>query len=258
MSWYDGNRGRRTPIAIVHTGSGARDARVTIPSDHAVFWNQVRSDHLDVVVTEADGVTKATFQFSTWDYANKSGVIDVDDVTATSGEVSLYWLYFDYPSASVDESTTFTYAAADVGYIDVGFLSPFGLLSVVPEAPGVTKPSREVAKTTTESRFLYFRIADRLALRPQAVFGRRHYEELKAVQWRVQLAGADQAAMYNDTAVRFLRDPRTEHPIVRVQLKGGADATDYTGILTVTTDLGGTEQTIDTRVLIQVRDPDEV
>lgn len=256
MSWYDANRRHRLPISVPGGATGARDAQLTIPPSLRHFWSKVKSDHYDVVITAADGKTLMPFEFSTWTYASSVGVIDVDDVDARSGECALLWLYYGYPGASASLETSFVFAAADTAYL-AEEAPTSRLYSLAPDRPGLTAPSRALAKMAGETVYLYWDAAGQLSQRSRPAYSSLGLEMPEHGSLTVYASAAAQAGMIDATETRWIADPRRPAgaPLLRTLLKAGADNTDYTVEAEVRTSLGSI---LTSRLLLQVRDPDEV
>ena len=111
MSWYDDDWGSRIPVTVDNGGgSGTIDASLAIPSEWEDFWGQVQSDGDDVRVCDVDGITLLTYQLDSWNYAARTGNIQVDDWTAPDDDaVCLLYLYWNNASAT-DASGSFTAA----------------------------------------------------------------------------------------------------------------------------------------------------
>ena len=118
MSWYSSNWSHRQAIVIDNlTGAGTIDVTASLPADFDPFWDNVLVSGNDIRVTLADGKTLATYDVDAFNAVNRAGIIEVDNLTATSSDAMLVlWLYWGNPAAS-SATTTFTPSAPKTGYI---------------------------------------------------------------------------------------------------------------------------------------------
>lgn len=110
MTWYDSDFKQRKPIAVdaSATGSGAeenKDIEIVIPHDWDLFWDNIRSDMFDVVVTN-NGGDLLTFKRKTGaDYSTRSLTLQVDEVNTKTQAINRIFVYFQNPNQTTDLST---------------------------------------------------------------------------------------------------------------------------------------------------------
>jgi len=238
------------PVAVDNTGgsAGAIDISFTVPTDLQSFWTTVLSSGNDVRVVDADGRTLLNYQLKTWTYASRVGVIEVDNYAAPAGEMCQIWLVWGCAGAS-SAASVFVAASAKTGYITTSG-PPTPLVPAIRERFRSQRPANTLQKASGES--IYFTLDLRGGLTPrrqgEPVGGDLRYEEIDYVSYRVTLAGAAQAAMIDETKIRFFK----EGP--RLYLTAGSDGTEYVVEVTVgTTDL----QVLIFYVWLSVRNSDE-
>lgn len=253
VSRYDDAYQFRALITV--TSDGTDDVTITVPPDWDEFWDNIQSDGDDIRVTTFDGVTDIDYQWASFTYGTRTGVIEVDNYSSvTYAESGVLWLYFGN-AAATDGSASFTASTPVDGFIHLG--RPGNLvLDVTPDPPGATVPSQRIAKTSTAEIWVWWRLID-LEKRSAPYNRSTSYEELKAVMHAsVQTGGMDQSGMYDYNELRMVEgaDGLT---YIRSLILGGSDGTDYTITFNVVTGNGSSTRTQTARALLEVRDPAE-
>lgn len=252
MSKYDAAYPYRAAITVDGSANtdNSKDVVVTIPPDMAEFWDTVLSTGADVRVCTADGRTLATkIHLSTWDYANKSGVIAIEAVDVTTNSVMhALWLVWGDPDA-VTVSTAFTPSTALLAHLWIA--EPVeGVVVVKPERPGDTAPRVALSKPTAEVTYLFWDFGPRLLTRATAYAGSKSYEEIATVDVaELQDANGDEVPGTHDLSRCRLLDGG-----VAQFVEAGATGTSYTAVCVVTTTLG---RTLEARALVRVRNVTE-
>jgi hypothetical protein len=231
VSWYNSSWPHRAAISVDNTAgaTGSADVTVAIPIDFDLFWNNVLASGNDVRVTTADGITLATYDLAAgFDTSTRSGTIELDNVSLTSGKMHVFWLYWGYASAS-DARSAVTPSSPKTGYIEVG--APIEhLVRALPERPGETRPRVDVSKGSGETTRVYFDFGSSLARRVEPYQSHLLYEEISQVSYQVIAAGTPDPSLVTAANTRIV------HPaIVGVELKDGSSGTDYTVVVTVVT-----------------------
>lgn len=246
MSWdADGYLYR---VAMFSTSAGA-NLRVTIPPSLDLFWEAIQADGDDVRVYSSDGVARV-YDFSSFTYASKVGVIDFEGYTNNQ----VYFLYFGKSDAT-DGSGTPSTTSQQTGYIHVGQPSGY-VFDLVQDAPGASVPAQVMAKTTAAQLTIWWRVVG-LESRWTPYNDHAEFEEVYAIGTAaVLLAGAAQASMVTDSEQRVVYDT-SGTAYIRMQIKAGTTATDYTISVTVTAHNGTTERFLTGRALLRVRNPAE-
>ena len=253
MSWYSASWARRAPIAVDNSagGAGAADVQITIPPSWDEFWDNVNVNGYDAIITGSDGATLATFKRLTWTPANKLGVFQVDNYVMAANSIQMLWLYFKGDSSS-DLSGSFTASGPLTGYVTTTGPGPVRI-NGQHQRPGATIPAQPVAKGVGETLDLWWGCRQLLTMRRDASANSLVEEEIDRVDIQVLSSGSDQASMHTDASTRFV-ETNDRQIYVRTRLTGGADDTDYTTELQITTTDG---QAIRPRCLLQVRDVSE-
>lgn len=236
-AWYDENYLYRWPIAVdAVTGndSGSVDINVTIPPTWDWFWDNVQDDTngYDIIVCGSDGVTLTTFQYSGFNYANRSLTIQIDAYALDgTGKMNMIWLYWNYDGAP-DETGSFTPSGPITGYIYREGPTYGNRLVAAPPSPGQTEPVTVLSKKTTETLRVWLDITNLLSLSPQKYNGKFGIEGVTHVSASTQGV----TPLETDANTRYLYyDGRL---FASAYWSGGADDTDYIGTITTTTTAG--------------------
>jgi hypothetical protein len=252
MSWYDSDYRYRSAISIDnHGGTNTIEVTASIPTDWPQFWDVVLSSGNDVVVTLKDGITVSTFKLAAWDYAAKTGTIEIDNFAAstTAGALTC-WLYWGKAGASSLQSAFTHSTTPKTGHIEV--VTPgtgsSPVIACRPEAPGATEPRNEISKASTEDIFVWWDLSKVLSRR-RVPYNKSHEEEtIDNVRYLVQRGGSTVAAMSDDASIRQVGN------MIRTTIKGGTSGQNSVAILTVITDAG---RVLDFRCAIRVSDVTE-
>jgi hypothetical protein len=243
VAWYDTNYKYRVPVLIYSSGGGTLDVRITVPPSFDLFWSTIQSDGDDIRVTTAGGVTLATYKWSSFTYATKTGTIDLDNVTIGAATATLVWLYWGYSSATSGAST-FTASSPITGVIFPA--EPTGkVYQYAPERPGASKPVIDIAKLPNESRLIWIDFRSVLARSSGGAQSHPQYDEVAQVAVDVQAATVSQASMVDQSKTVVIG-----RGVVGALIKAGTSGTNYAMIVKVTTSEGYIfEQRIKVRVL---------
>ena len=245
MAWFDSAWSHRLEVAVNASGSGSFDVTITIGSALSRFWDEVLSSGADIRVTYGDGKTVGlVYQLQTWDYANKSAVIEVQAFSAGTTNAAVHQLHIYCGNAA---------ASSGAG--------SFTALLPMPgrPQPGEATPRVIVQKSTNETITLWFDINPVLASAVRNVGGRNLYEEIAYVTLDVELGGSSQAALFDLAFIRFVGRS------VRVQVKAGVVNTDYTvlfaiAVATPNEPVNATTAPVrveEHRIILRIKDPDE-
>ena len=226
MSWYNGSFKRRQSIAIDGSSdtAGTYDLVISIPVDLDSFWDNIRSDGNDVVVTLADGTSITNFQFrSGFNISNRNVTLQVQNyalaLSAATGHVFLYW---DNPDQSTSLQTAHSPAVSTLnGYI-FQCLPAGRVVRNIGITPTGTQPQTIFSKEPNEKVDVFFPVNAILAKRAQAYNQHLQCNEVSYVLLDVQnSSGASQASMKADEEIRFIGG------WCRVRIQAGTTATDY-------------------------------
>ena len=247
MTWYDANYKQRQPVAIdatVGDGSvGLKDITLTIPKKWDIFWDNIRSDMYDVIPVDVDG-NLLTYKRASSDLATRTLVIEIDNYSCKTQAINFIYLYFQNPDQSSDPASSFTATSAINAYIDISQAG--GVIVRQPlNRPATSQPLQALVKSTDDVLDVYFYVGGlfRSLLSPYAQ--RVDFEGISYVTVQsLDSSGTDSSARYTEEDTRFIEG------YVKARTKAGSDGTDYAFMVTITT---STEQVIDIRCLVQVR-----
>tara|TARA_Y100001963_G_C6691366_1_gene404792 strand:+ start:168 stop:932 length:765 start_codon:yes stop_codon:yes gene_type:complete len=247
-TWYNSAWKNRYPVAINvlgGSGPGNIDVEISVPSDWDVFWNSIRSDFYDVILTDSKGVL-TTFKRSASDYANRGLTLQIDNLAVLDQDsIQMVWIYFNNPDQSSDLAGSFTASSVKAGTIFVG--APSGrIVTRFSERSSSDQPQTIIQKATNEALDVFVSVKGLFEGRYDAYQKHRGLEGIDYVQVQsLDSSGTDSAARYDEPATVFIPG------FVRVRTKAGSDNTDYALVCNITT----TEaETFSIRSLIQVRD----
>lgn len=252
----------RFPIAVDATGvasSTNRDVQVTIPKTLELFWESIGSDGFDIRVTDADGITQIDYDWGSWTYASRTGVLEIygasgsNNWEAEASSIPLIWIYVGDSDAG-DGSTTATLTSALNGYLSPE--RPSEIIVVSDPTPGRQTPDNSRSKSSGDRRGYWFDFRPVLRQGARRYNDRSEWEELDFVEVSSE-SGGSASSLEIESSTRF-----EGAGLVRVVVSGGTDGTDYTLIVKATTripddSVGATRQTVEGRLLIQVRDQDD-
>jgi hypothetical protein len=235
MSWYNENYKARWPISVDQSAwsSGATDIQVVIPPSMDIFWDTVEITGHDVRFTAADGTTELTFKRSTWNYASKAAIFEIDAITPTQACQQLLWLYWDYASAT-DGATTPTITSPVTGRLHI--LGPvFPIAKIQEETAAQQRPNFAFPVDTGSTRTFWFNLDRILSRRAFLSEGLDYGEEIsEVVASVVSTADSAVASAILQSNTRFTgRGGR----LVGVKVDGSklTDGTNYAIKLVVTT-----------------------
>lgn len=248
--WYNENYIERQPITVdfsdVLSVPVVHYVEVVIPNDWDQFWENIRSDGKDIVVTDAKG-NKQVFQFKAgFDLANRVLTLQIDqiDVPVSKCMVQLF-LYYNYPNESATNTGSITPSSPKAGHIFLGAAS-----SKVVEAqnlfPVGTAPTTIFTKQSTEVLDIYFSAQGILGSRVDSYNNKPRFEEIEYVT----VKSLDSTPTNSDTRYE-LDETRFIKGFVKARAKAGDSGTNYSfGVEIVTT----IKQIYDIRTLLKVKD----
>lgn len=251
MAWYNSDFKSRYPVAINVLGgaetAGNHDVQIVVPKDWDSFWENIRPDGFDVVLTNAEG-TQQTFQRVGYNYANRVLTLEAQNVAFLNrNSIALMYIYFNYPSQSSDLSGSFTASSAKIGTITLGRPSAYAVGNLV-QQQGNETPVATFQKTESEEIYIWFNVGTLLSKRISPYNERIDYEEIAYVKVEsLNSAGSDDIARYSEADTRFIPS------WCGAKFKAGSNNTSYTlNIIVVTTSVGLT-QTYNARALLRIR-----
>lgn len=255
-------------MVSVDTSGGSvtsNDVNVAIPKWFSYFWDGVNDDGDDIRVTSADGISELTYQLTdaaftgSWDKANRDAGIQVDNALFDGNEdCGVIWIYWGNAAASAGAGS-FTPSSAITGRI--AGAEPSSPVEPSKYSPGDATPAVTVGKTTAETKWVWTSLASLVHRAARHSQGRLGHEGIVGVSYAVYQGASSQAAMEDAAGLRLMESAAGD-VYARIPVKAGSDDTDYTIRLTVytstdTSSAGTAEQTLDTRILLKVKDPSE-
>ena len=253
MTWYNSNWKRRYPLTINVLGgaetSGNHDIEVVFPSDWDDFWNNIRSDGFDIVLTDSMGVLQ-TFRRLVFNFANRELTLTGQNITfANRNSINIVYVYFNNPDQSSDLGSAFSASGPKVGKVYLNAPSN----RVIPNPismSGSSTPISTFAKTSSDEVYIWFRVKTLLASRISAYNLKLDFESTDYIKIEsLDSSGTNDTNRYNDANTIVIPG------FVGVNVKAGSNNNDYTvccNIRTVAT--GPFNQTMSLRALLQVRD----
>ena len=247
--WFNENYSFRVPIALDFSAVGAVpatiDIEVDIPAAWDLFWTSIRSDMLDVVVTDSDSDV-AAFNFKAgYSSVTRTLTLQIDAVTVgTANSIQNYFLYFGYADEATDRKVAVTISTPDKGFIWLG--APYGrVVAPLSSRAASNQPQTVFTKSTLEEIDIFFNVGSLLAPRIDQYNKRMVFEDIEEIIVRsYDAAGSSSDSRYDLAETRFITG------FVKVRSKGGSNNTDYALSLQITT----TEKEIyDIRCLIKVK-----
>lgn len=252
MTWYSSNWKRRYPIAIDVLGgsetSGSHDIQVVFPSDWDDFWDNIRADGFDIIVTDSMG-TLQTFHRTAYNYANRELTLSAQSVTfANRNSINVVYVYFNNPDQASDLQSAFVPSGAKTGKIFLNAPSN-RIVSQPSQRTGSSTPDYVFSKTSSDEVYIWFRVSSLLASRIAPYNDKLDLESVDYIKVQsLDAAGSNDAARYNDTLTAVIPG------YVGVDVKAGSNNTDYTVVCDIRTVATNFNQTISLRALLQVRD----
>lgn len=209
MSWYNGSFNRRQSIAIdgSSASAGTFDLVISIPEDFDSFWNNIRSDGNDIVVTLADGKSITNFKFASgFNIPNRSITLNVQNYALAQSSVSgLVWIYWNNPDQSTSLQTAFTLGGSTLnGYIYT--CAPYGrLVTSIGYGQAGLQPQATFTKEASEKIDIWFPIGAVLAPRSQPYNQHLNCEEVTYVLGAVvDSGGSTVSSMLADEEIRVV------------------------------------------------------
>jgi len=254
MSWLDGWE-KRASVTVDNSGgtTATIDIQFTIPADWDEFWETVLSSGADLRLAAADGVTLiGSVEFNSFSSTSRTCTVKVNNWTPPEEGMCQVFLYWSNSTATTVSSSQ-TLSSPKSAYVELG--APTArTISVRPENFKDLRPRAKIQKTSGEAVYVFFDLSGILESRRTPYGDRMLYEEISRVSsLQVLTAGSNQTSMYTATESRFIQGR-----FVRVLVKAGDDATDYTIALQVTTtNSQGGKQVLEARAWLAVRNTDE-
>lgn len=237
MTWYDAEYRRRQIVGINATGgSGSTtsiDVEFEVPPDWDDFWDNIRSDFKDVVVTDSEGV-KATFgRKSGANYSTRTLTLQIDGLQIKNDDsFAVAYVYYFQPNETTDHATSFAPSSAKDGFIMLD--SPHSrVVSQQASQSALDSPVQSFIKGSTDEVHVYFLINQNFARRISPYNERNDLEGIDYVQvFSYDASGSDSSARYDEASTRL------GNGFVRATFKAGDSGTDYAIAIQISTTLG--------------------
>lgn len=249
MTWWNKDYRRRQIITIDAIGgsgvSATIDFTITIPADWDGFWDNIRSDFKDVVITSSKGVKLNFSRQAVSNYAFRILTIDVDGYTIENDNtLNVAYVYFNYADEATDHSTTTTITSPKNAFILLS--APHTrLVSTNVAENAVEQPAQSFIKTESERVHVFFAFSRFLANRIEDYNERVDEEGISHVTLHsYDSSGTDSSSRYALSETRF------GNGFVRATFIGGNNNNDYAIVCTFYTTLS---QVLETRAILRVK-----
>lgn len=247
MTWFNENYKRRQIVAVNATGGSETpttiDVTLTIPQDWDDFWDNIRSNMYDVVLTDANG-NPVQFQRRTANYANRILLLEVDGLDIKNGNsFAVMYLYFFNPAETNDYSDTVTITNAKNAYILLS--APHSRVVNQPAtSSALDQPVQSFIKGSNDEIHVFFLVNQNFAKRI-APFNERNDEE--GIEY-IKVKSYDSSG--TDSTERYdIADTRIGNGFVRASFKAGSNGSEYAIAIQVFTTLG---QLFEIRAILRV------
>jgi len=250
MTWYNDEYRQRQIVGVnAFGGSGVPatiDAEIEIPPEWDTFWQSIRSDFKDVVVTNSKG-KKISFARKTGaNYSTRTLILQVDGLSIQNdNSLQILYVYFNNPDETTDSSEAVTITSPKTGYITLS--RPHSrIVSSRTSQNATDTPIQSFVKGSNDEIHVFFAITSSLAKRITPYNDR---DDEEAVDY-VQVFSYDDSG--TNSSERYVQnDTRVGAGYIRASYKGGTDGDSYAIAVRMETTLG---QNIETRAILRVID----
>ena len=250
MTWFNEEYRRRQIVGINATGgtgiSGTIDVSFLVPADWDDFWDNIRSDFKDVVVTDSQGRLVQFRRKSGANYSTRTLTLQVDGLNIKNDDsFCVVYLYFFNPDETSDQSDTVTIDSPKTGYIMLS--APHSrIVSQASTSSALDTPVQSFVKSSVDEVHVFFVINQNFAKR-FAPYNERNDEE--GIEY-IDVKSYDDSG--TDSTERYdIRDTRIGNGFVRASFKAGTDGDSYAIAIQVYTTLG---QLFEIRAILRVID----
>jgi len=249
MTWFDADYRRRQIVAIdVTGGSGSTatiDSEFQVPSDWDDFWDNIRSDFNDVVVTDSHGNLVSFARKAGANYSTRTLTLQIDGMDIKNDDsFAVAYVYFFEPNETTDRSVSVTIASAKVGHIMLS--APHSRVVNQPASQSaLDSPIQSFVKASTDEVHVYFIVNSGFAKRISPYNERNDQEGIDYVQvFSYDSSGSDASARYDESSTRI------GNGFVRASFKAGDTGSDYAIAIQISTTLG---QLYQIRAILRVK-----
>lgn len=249
MTWWNKDYRRRQTITIDATGGGASpsviDFEVIIPSDWDGFWDNIRSDFYDVVITDSKGTLVNYSRKAGANFADRILTLQVDGYSIqNSSTLSVAYIYFAYSTETIDRAVATTITTPKNGYILLS--APHSrIISLNISENAIEIPAQSFIKAEGEQIHVFFIFNRFLATRIEDY--NEHADE-EGIDY-VIIASLDSTGL-DDVNRYTLSQTRFGNGFVRATFKAGTGGADYAILCRFFTTLG---QILESRAILRVK-----
>lgn len=250
MTWYNADYRRRQIVGVNTFGgtgvSATIDIEIDIPPDWDDFWDNIRSDFKDVVVTDTTGEIVNFARKAGADYANRVLTLQVDGYQIKHDDsLSICYVYFFEPDEAIDHSTSVTITSPKAGYILLS--APHSrVVSARDSQSALDQPVQSFIKSESDEVHVFWIITSQLAKRLTPYNERNDQEGVEYVT----IHSYDNTG--TDSATRFQpQETRAGNGFIRATYRAGSSGQDYAIAINVITTLG---QSLENRAILRVID----
>jgi len=250
MTWYNAEYRRRQIVGIDATGgtgvSGTIDVEFQVPQDWDEFWNNIRSDFKDVVVTDSEGNLANFARKAGANYSTRTLTLQIDALSIKNDDsFCVAYVYYFQPDETTDHSTSVTIDSPKNAYIMLS--APHSRVVSQPASQSaLDAPVQSFIKASTDEVHVFFLINRNFAKRLSPYNERNDQEGIEYVDVKsYDSNGTDSSARYD------IRDTRIGNGFVRASFKAGDSGSDYAIAIQIYTTLG---QLLEMRAILRVID----
>lgn len=250
MTWYNSDYRQRQIVgvnAFGGTGIAATiDVEIQVPPEWDTFWESIRSDFKDVVVTNAKGKKISFARKSGANFSTRTLILQVDGLAINNDDaLNILYIYFDYPDETTDSAESVTITSPKNGYVTLS--RPHSrIISSRTSQNATDTPIQSFVKGSNDEIHVFFAITSSLAKRITPYNDRDDEEAIDFVQvFSYDDSGTNSAERYVEN------DTRVGAGYIRASYKGGTNGDSYAIAIRMETTLG---QIIETRAILRVID----
>jgi len=249
MTWYDKDYKKRQMIGVdVFGGSGSSatiDIEILIPPDWDTFWDEIKSDMKDIVVTDPVGEMVTFAHKAGANYSTRTLTLQVDDYPSNhDNSMNALWVYYGDATETTDHTSSVTIASAKDGYILLE--RPYSRVVASRGGQSATDaPITSFNKSTIDTIDVFFLTSGLLGRRLENYNDRDGLEAIDYVQVFSYDSGGTNSNTRYDVA-----DTRLGNNFVRARYKAGDNGSDYAVAIEIFTT---EKQVIQSRAILRVK-----
>lgn len=248
MTWYDKDYRRRQIVGINAFGGGGSpatiDVEIEVPKDWDDFWDNIRSDFKDVVVTDQKGGLASFARKAGANYSTRTLTLQIDGFAIDDDDsMPVVYIYFYEPNESVDYTVSVTIASPKIG--NVMLSAPHSrVVSSRDSQSALDQPVQSFIKAESDKVHVFFLVTSQLAQRLTPYNERNDEEGID----HVKIYSYDSSGTNSNT--RYIAgDTLAGNGFVRATYQAGSSGQSYAIAIKVITTLG---QSIENRAILRV------